>query len=234
MRLCTRKGQLRQLCTQNTGDGGVQRPHVGVFRATPTPPSTPRCPGSREAAGRWGGPPGRGPAAAGGSARCPVGVGGGGPACPHLCGGWVPAACLSPGGISGPTLTSGWPQSRAPNHVRVLRSRPSAASCRHAGAKRAILCPPSPPLLLCPAGAEGRGWVPAASGDIEGGGVSAAPLCPHGATSPTPQHPCHPRGRPPGACPGRRSGGEGGACHLLPTFVKPETVKLIKALQQQD
>lgn len=214
MRLCTRKGQLRQLCTQNTGDGGVQRPHVGVFRATPTPPSTPRCPGSREAAGRWGGPPGRGPAAAGGSARCPVGVGGGGPACPHLCGGWVPAACLSPGGISGPTLTSGWPQSRAPNHVRVLRSRPSAASCRHAGAKRAILCPPSPPLLLCPAGAEGRGWVPAASGDIEGGGGVCSPPVPSWCHLSHPTAPLPPKNETPGSLSGKEKRRRGGSMPL--------------------
>lgn len=94
-----------------------------------------------------------------------------GPPRPHLCGGPLP----SPGGISGPTPTSGWPQSRAAAHVRVLRGRSAANRALLGGSGRRQ--PPEggggggeggtggtrPPLpLLPPLPPHGRATLPAA------------------------------------------------------------------------
>jgi len=218
--------RARGSCARRTRvTGGVRRPHrthMGVFRATLTPPRGPRGPGGGRAAGRT---PIPGAAAAGGSAGCPGGVGRVAPACPHL----------------GPRrqLVSRW-------HLRphpdvwvasepgtkpcpcLAGGHPSASSCRHAAAKRALLC-------VCVSPRQRWGPKPSASSLRGlGEGWSTAPHHPHGATSPPCSTPATQAG-PPAASPWRWGGGGWGEPrHLPPTSIKPETVKLIKALQQQD
>lgn len=215
---CTRKGQL---CTQNTCDGVPRDPphtHVGGFRATLTPPGTPPVP--RDLGG--GGAMGRTPHP-----------------CPY-CRGQLGTAPRRGGRRRAGVSPSVWRLGpcRLPVSRWHLRPHPDVWVASEPGTKPRP-CPAGPSLRrkLPPRRCQASPSMapppppppPAASGDLGRG------------TQPPTLSWCH-LSRPAAPLPPKRGApgepvgvwGGGGPRRSPPTSVKPETVKLIKALQQQD
>lgn len=202
-------------CPQHPHDGGAQN---GGFGALTTHP---RCPGGRAGSG----------------------VIVGDPAAPHA----SPLGISARGGGRGAGVSPSVWRLR-PRRLAVsrwhLRPHPDVWVASEPGTKpRPCLAGPALrrklPRRRCQANPSGEGagcQRPQGKGRKEVGGRTQPPV-------PSPWHlsrPAAPGGRatqagaPPGSQPGPGEVGGGRPCRLLPACAEPETVKLIKDLQQQD